>query len=83
MNYAVCTFLRGNMEKTKEAIETLTLSEAQKQLGVARNTLWRIIRRYNIQTFNDVLDTRVKRVRRKDIQRVLDEAERVRRGMAA
>lgn len=71
------------MEKTKEAVETLTLTEAQKQLGVARNTLWRIIRTYKIQTFNDVLDTRVKRVRLKDIQRVLEEAERVRRGIAA
>jgi hypothetical protein len=71
------------MEKTKEAVETLTLTEAQKLLGVARNTLWRIIKRYQIQTFNDVLDTRVKRVRQKDIQRVLDEAERVRRGIAA
>ena len=71
------------MGKTKEAVETLTLTEAQKQLGVARNTLWRIIKRYKIQTFNDVLDTRVKRVRLKDIQRVLDEAERVRRGIAA
>ena len=71
------------MEKTKEAVETLTLTEAQKQLGVARNTLWRIIRTYKIQTFNDVLDTRVKRVRLKDIERVLEEAERVRRGIAA
>lgn len=71
------------MGKTKEAVETLTLSEAQKQLGVARNTLWRIIKRYKIQTFNDILDTRVKRVRKADIQRVLDEAERVRRGIAA
>jgi predicted DNA-binding protein (UPF0251 family) len=71
------------MIKTKEDGETLTLTEAQKRLGVARNTLWRIIKRYQIQTFNDVLDTRVKRVRLKDIQRVLDEAERVRRGIAA
>ncbi len=71
------------MGKTKEAVETLTLSEAQKQLGVARNTLWRIIKRYKIQTFNEILDTRVKRVRKTDIQRVLEEAERVRRGIAA
>ena len=71
------------MGKTKEAVETLTLTEAQKQLGVARNTLWRIIKRYKIQTFNDILDTRVKRVRLKDIERVLEEAERVRRGIAA
>jgi predicted DNA-binding protein (UPF0251 family) len=71
------------MEKTKEAIQTLTLTEAQQRLGVARNTLWRIIRKYKIQTFNDILDSRVKRVRLTDIQRVLDEAERVRQGVAA
>lgn len=71
------------MGKTKEVVETLTLTEAQESLGVARNTLWRIIRKYNITTFNDVLDSRVKRVRMKDIQQVLEEAQRVRRGIAA
>jgi hypothetical protein len=71
------------MGKTKEAIETLTMTEAQQRLGVARNTLWRIIKKYKIQTFNDILDNRVKRVRLKDIQLVLEEAERVRRGIAA
>ena len=63
--------------------ETLTLTEAQKHLGVARNTLWRVIRRYNIPTFSDVLDSRVKRVRLSDLQFVLEEAEKVRRGLAA
>jgi predicted DNA-binding protein (UPF0251 family) len=71
------------MVAAKSVVETLTLTEAQQQLGVARNTLWRIIKKYKIQTFNDILDTRVKRVRLIDIQRVLDEAERVRRGIAA
>lgn len=71
------------MSAAKKAVETLTLTEAQQQLGVARNTLWRIIKKYNIPTFNDVLDSRVKRVRLADIQHVLEEAERVRRGIAA
>ncbi len=71
------------MVAAKSVVETLTLTEAQQQLGVARNTLWRIIRKYKIQTFNDILDTRVKRVRLKDIQQVLEEAERIRRGIAA
>ena len=71
------------MRIAKKNPETLTLTEAQQQLGVARNTLWRIIKKYNIPTFNDVLDSRVKRVRLSDIQHVLDEAERVRRGIAA
>lgn len=64
-------------------VETLTLTEAKKRLGVSRGTLWRLIKTYNIQTFTDVLDTRVKRVRLPDIERVLADAERVRRGMAA
>lgn len=71
------------MKKTKEAVETISLTEAQDRLGVARNTLWRIIKKYNITTFEDVLDSRVKRVRLKEIQQVLDDAERVRRGIAA
>jgi transposase len=71
------------MRKTKAALETISLTEAQERLGVARNTLWRIIKKYNITTFQDVLDSRVKRVRLKEIQQVLEEAERVRRGTAA
>lgn len=71
------------MVKKENGLETITLTEAQKQLGVARGTLWRIIRQYKIPTTNDVLDARVKRVRLTDIQRVLDEAERVRKGLAA
>jgi hypothetical protein len=52
-------------------------------MGVSRTALWRLIRSYNIETFQDVLDARVKRIRVSDIQRVLDDAERVRRGIAA
>ena len=66
-----------------QALETETLTEAQRRLGVARATLWRLIRKYNLETFPDVLDSRVKRVRRADIDRILDDAERARRGIAA
>lgn len=71
------------MSTTIEALETETLTEAQKRLGVARATLWRLIRKYNLETLPDVLDSRVKRVRRADIDRILEDAERVRRGIAA
>jgi predicted DNA-binding protein (UPF0251 family) len=71
------------MATTIQAIETETLTEAQKRLGVARATLWRLIRRYDVKTLTDVLDSRVKRVRRADIDRILEDAERVRRGIAA
>lgn len=67
----------------KEGAATLSLTEAQERLGVSRGTLWRIIRRYKIDTFNDVLDSRIKRVRINDIEHVLEEANRVRRGLAA
>lgn len=66
-----------------QALETETLTEAQRRLGVARATLWRLIRKYRLQTFPDVLDSRVKRVRRAEIDRILEDAERVRRGIAA
>ncbi len=71
------------MKSDKQAAETLTLSEAQRRLGVSRNTLWRIIKKYGIVIFDDVLDGRVKRVRLEEIEHVLDEASRVRRGLAA
>lgn len=71
------------MSTTIEALETETLTEAQKRLRVARATLWRLIRKYNLETLPDVLDSRVKRVRRADIDRILEDAERVRRGIAA
>jgi transposase len=66
-----------------QALETETLTEAQKRLGVARATLWRLIRKYKVETLPDVLDSRAKRVRRADIDRILQDAERVRRGIAA
>ena len=64
-------------------VQTMTLTEAEKHLGVSRVTLWRIIREYRIPIFSDVLDKRVKRVRYADISVVLSEAERTRRGEAA
>lgn len=71
------------MATTIRELETETLTEAQKRLGVARATLWRLIRKYNVNTFPDVLDSRAKRVRKTDIDRILEDAERVRRGIAA
>ena len=71
------------MEQNTDKPKTLTLTEAEKYLGVSRVTLWRIIRQYKITTYTDVLDRRVKRVKRTDIDRVRAEAERVREGRAA
>ena len=71
------------MAIAKQHDETLTLTAAQEMLGVSRTTLWRIIRSYQIQTLTDVLDTRIKLVRKRDIERVLEDAEKVRRGIAA
>jgi predicted DNA-binding protein (UPF0251 family) len=71
------------MTKTDSAPQTISISEAQTQLGVSRTALWRLIRSYKIETFQDVLDARVKRVRVSDIQKVLDDADRVRKGIAA
>jgi excisionase family DNA binding protein len=71
------------MNTSGENSKTLTLTEAEKYLSVSRATLWRLIRQYGIPTFTDVLDRRVKRVRRTDIDQILAEADRVREGEAA
>lgn len=71
------------MDVIVDGPKTFTLTEAEKYLGVSRATLWRIIRQYKIPTYTDVLDRRVKRVRRTDIDTVRSEAERIREGRAA
>jgi len=71
------------MTTDKQKRETLTLTEAQELLGVSRSTLWRILKTYQFLTLTDVLDTRVKLVRKADIERVLADAEKVRQGIAA
>ena len=68
---------------TGDTPKTFTLTEAEKYLSVSRVTLWRLIRQYKVATFTDVLDRRVKRVRRSDIDRILADADRVREGEAA
>ena len=63
--------------------QTKSITEAQAILGVSRTALWRLIRTYKIQTFHDVLDARVKRIRVSDIEKVLADADKARRGIAA
>jgi hypothetical protein len=71
------------MDQNTDNPKTFTLTEAEKYLGVSRVTLWRIIRQYKIATYTDVLDRRIKRVKRTDIDAVRADAERVREGRAA
>ena len=71
------------MDNGGDSPKTFTLTEAEKYLSVSRVTLWRLIRQYKVATFTDVLDRRVKRVRRSDIDRILADADRVREGEAA
>lgn len=71
------------MNTGSDSPKTFTLTEAEKYLSVSRVTLWRLIRQYKVATFTDVLDRRVKRVRRSDIDRILADADRVREGEAA
>lgn len=71
------------MDFNSDNHKTFTLTEAEKYLGVSRATLWRIIRQFKIPTYTDVLDRRVKRVKRADIDTVRAEAERIREGRAA
>jgi hypothetical protein len=49
-------------------------------VGVSRATFWRLVKRYNIATFQDVLDRRVKLVKKEDVHRLLALARSVRNG---
>jgi ACT domain-containing protein len=64
------------MSKSK----TVSTTEAIQLVGVSRATFWRLVKRYNITTFQDVLDRRVKLIRREDVQRLLSFAQSVRNG---
>ena len=67
------------MPKTK----TVSTTEAIKLVGVSRATFWRLVKRYQITTFEDVLDRRVKLIRREDVDRLLAFARSVRNGELA
>jgi ACT domain-containing protein len=60
--------------------KTVSTSEAIKLVGVSRATFWRLVKRYQITTFEDVLDRRVKLIRRDDVDKLLALARRVRDG---
>jgi ACT domain-containing protein len=64
------------MSKSK----TVSTTEAIKLVGVSRATFWRLVKRYNISTLQDVLDRRVKLIRREDVNKLLSYARSVRNG---
>jgi predicted DNA-binding protein (UPF0251 family) len=68
--------LSGEEEKR----QTETLKQARQRLGVSRTALWRLIRKYRIEVVDDVLDGRAKRVRVADIDKILEDARRIRQG---
>lgn len=49
-------------------------------VGVSRATFWRLVKRYHITTFEDVLDRRVKLIKREDVHKLLSFARSVRNG---
>lgn len=67
------------MPKTK----TVSTTEAIGMVGVSRATFWRLVKRYNIPTIEDVLDRRVKLIRREDVTKLLEFARSVRNGEVA
>ena len=60
--------------------KTVSTSEAIRLVGVSRATFWRLVKRYNITTFQDVLDRRVKLIKREDVNKLLSLARSVRNG---
>lgn len=60
--------------------KTVSTSEAIKLVGVSRATFWRLVKRYKITTFQDVLDRRVKLIKREDVNKLLSLARSVRNG---
>jgi len=71
------------MRTANDKAGTLTLGEAQKAFGVSRTKLWRLISKFEIPVFTDLMDERIKRVRATDVDRILREAEKVKQGIAA
>jgi excisionase family DNA binding protein len=65
---------------TRRREKTETLKQAQQRLGISRTTLWRLIRKYKIEVADDVLDGRAKRVKTEDVDRIWEDAMRVRKG---
>ncbi len=61
--------------------KTVSTTEAIKLVGVSRATFWRLVKRYNIATFQDVLDRRVKLIKREDVNKLLSFARSVRNGV--
>lgn len=68
------------MTTTRRREKTETLKQAQQRLGISRTTLWRLIRKYKIEVADDVLDGRAKRVKTEDVDRIWEDAMRVRKG---
>lgn len=68
------------MAPTQRKEKTETLRQAQKRLGISRTTLWRLIRKYKFEVADDVLDGRAKRVKTEDVDRIWEDAMRVRKG---
>ncbi len=60
--------------------KTVSTTEAISMVGVSRATFWRLVKRYQIATFQDVLDRRVKLVKKEDVNRLLSLARSVRNG---
>lgn len=60
--------------------KTVSTSEAINMVGVSRATFWRLVKRYEIATFQDVLDRRVKLIKKEDVNRLLSLARSVRNG---
>jgi ACT domain-containing protein len=63
--------------------KTVSTTEAISMVGVSRATFWRLVKRYNIPTIEDVLDRRVKLIRREDVNKLLSFARSVRNGETA
>lgn len=79
-NYVRLCAWRKKLNSEEEELKTETLKQARERLGVSRTALWRLIRKYNIEVVDDVLDARAKRVRVVDIDRIVEAARRVRLG---
>ena len=63
--------------------KTVSTTEAISMVVVSRATFWRLVKRYNIPTIEDVLDRRVKLIRRDDVNKLLSFARSVRNGETA
>jgi DNA-binding MurR/RpiR family transcriptional regulator len=61
----------------------LTIAEAREQLGVSKMTMLRLMKRFDVETYSDPRDARVKLIKVGDVKRLMQPIPTAEAGKAA